>query len=294
MSDLHAVGAIPVDPAPKGTRVCCIIGWPVEHSLSPAMHNAAFRDAGLDWVYVPLPVPPDAVADAIAGIRALGISGANVTMPHKRSVIEHLDEVSDDAQRIGAVNVIVRAGDRLLGANTDGQGFLRFLEREAGVQAAGANILLLGAGGAARAVGVALGDAGASVTIAARDGTSAAEACEAVGPDAKAVPFEDAPSEAAAADVIVNATPLGTAGLGTPIPAEAIESRHLVVDLVYAPPVTPLIAAARARGARAHNGIGMLIDQAALAFELWTGTPAPLEALSAAALRGIRDDSDIR
>jgi shikimate dehydrogenase len=294
MSELHSVGAVPVDPAPGGTRVCCIIGWPVEHSLSPAMHNAAFRAVGLDWTYVPLPVPPDAVAHAVAGIRALGIAGANVTMPHKQSVIEHLDEVSGDAARIGAVNVIVRAGDRLLGANTDGQGFLRFLERDAGVRPRGLGVLMLGAGGAARGVGVALGDAGADVTIAARNPRAAAEACAAIGGTARSVAFEAAARSAKDADLIVNATPLGAGGTGNPLPDEAIRPGHTVVDLVYSPPITPLIAAARARGARTYNGIGMLIDQAALGFELWTGRPAPYDALSAAALRAIRGETETR
>jgi shikimate dehydrogenase len=267
--------------------VCCIIGWPVEHSLSPAMLNTAFRVAGLDWVYVPLPVAPQDVAAAVAGIRALGIAGANVTMPHKRSVIEHLDEVSGEAERIGAVNVIVRAGDRLIGANTDGAGFLRFLTRTAGVDPSGKRALLLGAGGAARAVGVALADAGASVLLAARDLERGEEVAEAIGAHVAVVGFADAPAALGDADLIVNATPVGQTETGMPLDGGGIEQRHVVVDLVYAPPSTPLLQAARARGARAYNGLGMLVEQAALAFELWTGRPAPSEAMSAAALRAI-------
>jgi shikimate dehydrogenase len=220
-------------------------------------------------------------------MRALGIAGANVTMPHKRAVLDHLDEVSGEAQRIGAANVIVRAGDRLIGANTDGAGFLRFLQRTAGAEAAGANVVLLGAGGAARAVGVALADAGARVTIVARAPETAGGAAAAIGEGTAVVPWTERAQAASAADVIVNATPVGTSGEESPLPADAMEPRHLVVDLVYAPPVTPLLAAARAAGARGHNGLGMLVEQAALAFELWTGRPAPSEAMSAAALAAI-------
>jgi len=287
MSSLRAVGGEARDPAPGGTRVCCIIGWPVEHSLSPAMHNAAFRAAGLDWVYVPLPVEPDDVGAAVAGIRALGIAGANVTMPHKRAVIEHLDEVSGEAGRIGAVNVIVRAGERLIGANTDGAGFLRFLRRTAGVDPAGSRALLLGSGGAARGVGVALADAGASVLVAARDPVRGGEVANAIGPHAAVVPFDDAREALADADLVVNATPVGQEDGSTPVDTDGIAARHLVIDLVYSPPSTPLLDVARARGARAYNGLGMLVEQAALAFELWTGRPAPAGTMSAAALRVI-------
>jgi shikimate dehydrogenase len=287
MTELRSVGAEARDPAPGGTRVCCIIGWPVDHSLSPAIHNAAFRAAGLDWVYVPLPVPPDAVGAAVAGMRALGIAGANVTMPHKQTVIEHLDEVSGEADRIGAVNVIVRAGDRLIGANTDGAGFLRFLERTAGVGANGTRVLVLGAGGAARAVGVALADGGARVTLAARRDEQTADAVAAIEHDATAIALTDASAAAAECDVIVNATPVGKDGVALPLSEQAIEPRHHVIDLIYSPPETPLLAAARRRGARTHNGLGMLVEQAALAFELWTGHPPPWEVMSAATLRAV-------
>ncbi len=292
MSRPHAVGAEARDPAPRGTRVACIIGWPVEHSLSPAMHNEAFRSAGLNWTYVPLPVAPPDLAAAVAGIRALGIAGANVTMPHKQTVIAYLDEVSREAERIGAVNVVVRAGDRLLGANTDGTGFLRFLERGAGVQAAGTRILILGSGGAARALAATLGDAGSEVVVAARNAAAAAETAALAGALGRTEPFAGAAAAAENASVIVNATPLGSGGEDLPISVTAITPDHVVVDLIYAPPVTALIAAARERGARAYNGFGMLVEQAALSFELWTGRPAPREAMAAAALREIATEKE--
>lgn len=269
------------------TQIAGIIGWPVDRSLSPAIHNAGFEAAGLNWVYVAFPVRPDGVGGALEGMRALGIRGLNVTMPHKRAVIAYLDAVTPDAGRIGAVNTIALEGDRLVGSNTDGPGFLRFLEGEAGVPPAGKRVLVLGAGGAARALVVALAGAGAGVQVAARRGEQAEEAAGLV-PAATALAWAPGPlSEGmATADLLVNATPVGRVGADLPLDPAAIESRHVVVDLTYAPEATPLLRVARERGARAFNGLGMLLHQAALSFELWTGVPAPMDAMSAAAAAG--------
>jgi shikimate dehydrogenase len=266
----------------SGTRVACVIGWPVSHSLSPVIQNAAFRAAGLEWVYVAMPVPPDALGAAVAGIRALGIAGANVTMPHKAAVLPHLDEVASEAAAAGSVNTIVRSGDRLIGANTDGAGFLRFLERDAAFAPSGRRVLILGAGGAARSLAVSLTAAGASVRLAARRAPQADKAAKLSGSSAR--PWEVRHEAASDADLIVNATPLGSDGRECPLDPDRLSEGQLVVDLVYAPPSTPLVARARARGARSYNGLGMLLHQAALAFELWTGAPAPMEAMSAAAI----------
>lgn len=263
------------------TRVAGIVGWPASRSLSPVIHNAAFRAAGLDWVYVAFPVAPDDVAAAVAGIRGMGIAGVNVTMPHKQAVIPLLDDVTPAAGRIGAVNTIVNDGGRLIGDNTDGEGFLAFLIRGAGFDPASRRVVLLGAGGAARALGVALTDAGASVTIAARRDEAARELAGESG--AVACAWQDRGTAAHEADLIVNATPAGSRDDGSPLGSDDIPSSAVVVDLVYAPPVTSLLRDASARGAAAHNGIGMLVHQAALSFERWTGVPAPVEAMWAAA-----------
>ncbi|HEX9695613.1 MAG TPA: shikimate dehydrogenase [Actinomycetota bacterium] len=267
-----------MSPSPTAaTRVACIIGWPAARSLSPVIHNAAFAAAGLDWVYVAFGVAPDGLAPAVAGIRALGIAGANVTMPHKQAVLSLLDDVSPEAARIGAVNTIVNDDGRLTGYNTDGAGFMNFLTLDAGVDPSGAGVLLLGAGGAARALAFALAEAGARVTVAARNQDAAARVAAAAGGTAAA--WDERADAARAATVIVNATPVGSDGAGPVVDAEAIAPGATVVDLIYAPASTPLLAAAEARGAAAFNGAGMLIHQAALSFERWTGTPAPLDAM---------------
>jgi shikimate dehydrogenase len=287
MSSLHGVPRPPrrVEP-PEGQQVACIIGWPISHSLSPAIHNAAFRATGLDWTYVAFAVAPEELERGIGGIRALGIAGVNVTMPHKQSVMPFLDEVSPEVELAGAVNTIIATGGRLIGANTDGAGFVRFLERDAAFAPSGKQALLLGAGGAARSLAVSLAAAGASVSITSRRDDASEVVAKAVG--AEAVAWDDRAPAATKADLLVNATPVGSdASSGSPIDPPAVHEGQLVVDLVYAPPLTPLLTAARERGAIAHNGLGMLLHQAALAFELWTGVPAPLEAMSAAAIGGI-------
>lgn len=288
MTNLHGVPSPPrrVEP-PEGQQVACIIGWPVSHSLSPRIHNAGFRTAGLDWTYVALAVSPEDLERGMGGIRALGFAGLNVTMPHKQTVMEFLDEVSHEAELAGAVNTIVATGGRLIGANTDGAGFVRFLERDAAFNPSSKQVLVLGAGGAARGLAVSLGASGASVSITARREEAAAEVAGAVG--ASTVVWEDRGPAAAKADLVVNATPVGSGAEANALPVDpsSIHEGQLVVDLVYSPPTTPLITAARERGAIAHNGLGMLLHQAALAFELWTGVPAPLEAMSAAAIGAI-------
>jgi shikimate dehydrogenase len=270
-------------PVSAATNVAGIIGWPVDRSLSPAIHNAAFSAAGLDWVYVAFPVRPGEGADAVEAMRALGVRGLNVTMPHKRDVIAALDVLSPEAERAGAVNTIVAEGSRLTGSNTDGAGFLRFLERDAAVDPAGATALVLGAGGAARSVGIALGDAGASVVVAARRPEQASEAAGLAG-SARAASFEPDTlrEEIARATIVVNATPVGLEGDDLPLDPASLTASHVVIDLIYHPQTTPLLRIARERGAKTFNGLGMLLHQAALSFEAWTGVPAPIQAMRTA------------
>jgi shikimate dehydrogenase len=271
--------------------VAGVIGWPVEHSLSPAIHNAAFAALGLDWAYVPLPVAPDDVADAVRGLRALGFEGANVTMPHKSEVASLVHMRSEDAERLRAVNTIVVGDHAMTGHNTDAPGFGRFLRDDAGFDAEGKTALIYGAGGAARACALALARASlARLVVAARNRGTAERLRDAIeGFPVEFVPaaFADAPKHTA--DLVVNATPLGTAGEELPLPPLGAET--LVVDLLYDPAITPLQVAARAAGATAFGGLGLLLQQAALSFELWTAQVAPLEVMSAAALAAIAERS---
>jgi shikimate dehydrogenase len=270
-----------------GTRVVGIIGWPVAHSLSPAIHNAAFAAAGLDWIYVPLPVRPEWLQPALIGLVPLGFAGANVTMPHKTEASELIQRCSEDATLLRAVNTIVVRGGELEGHNTDVAGFDRFLRRDAGFDPAGRSALVFGAGGAARACALALARAGLGrLTVAAREEARAAPLVQMVEefgiPVALVRPGE---TQDLVADLVVNATPLGGPDAEPVLPSlPRLGPDVLVIDLLYDPPSTDLQRRARAAGASAFGGLGHLLHQAALSFELWTGTPASLEVMSAAAL----------
>jgi shikimate dehydrogenase len=262
------------------TRVAGVIGWPVEHSRSPAIHNAAFAALGLDWVYGAFPVRPGDGAAAVRGAAVLGLAGLNVTMPHKADVVAACDELSPAAAALASVNTVVfRPDGSILGDSTDGAGFLRSLADE-GLDPRGRRVLVLGAGGAARAVLAALVDAGATVAVAARR-PEAAQRCAA---DLPGVAAAEWPADVADVPVVVNATPIGM-GEDPALPVEPVEGQW-VVDLVYHPLETPLLAAAARVGAHPVGGLGMLVHQAALSFERWTGVPAPVEAMRAAALAG--------
>jgi shikimate dehydrogenase len=262
------------------TRVAAVLGWPVAHSLSPVIHNAAFEALGLDWTYVAMPVEPGSVPAAVAGLRALGIAGANVTMPHKEAVADAIDELTDDA------TIELRRG-RMVGHNTDAPGFARFLESDAGFDPAGRTALLFGAGGAARACGLALARAGLTrLVVALREPARAAPlaaALDGFGTELQAVTFERASDQAA--DLVINATPLGAHGEMLPLPE--LRDDAVLVDLLYRPAVTPAQQAAREAGAGAFGGLGLLLHQAALSFELWTGQVPPLEVMSAAAVAAL-------
>lgn len=270
------------------TRVVGIIGAPVAHSLSPAIHNAAFRALGLDWIYLGLPV---AEADGEAAVRAiatLGLAGANVTMPHKTAAARACDTLSADAAALSAVNTVVVGDDGSLhGHSTDGAGFLAMLD-QLDADPSGRQVLVLGAGGAARAIVLALGRVGAQVTVAARRPQAAAEAA-ALAARAASSGWDDLASRFARADIVVNATPLGMAGEPAPVAPEAIGSDQVVIDTVYHPTETPLLAAARTRGARRANGLAMLIGQAAVAFELLTGHAPPVDVMTGAARAGLAE-----
>lgn len=270
-----------------GTRVAAVIGDPVAHSRSPAILNAAFEATGIDWVFVGFEVRAGAASNAVRAMRTLGIAGMSVTMPHKADVIPALDSLSATASRLGAVNCIAWDGDRLIGHNTDGEGLLASL-RAQGVETSGSRVVVLGAGGAARAAVVALGDAGAAeVVVCNRSAERGRMAAELV-PGARSVSLPEEPGALAAvlaeADLLINATPLGmAAGDASPVPCDALHPDLVVSELIYHPQRTPLMVAAAAAGARAHNGLGMLVGQAAAAFGIWTGLPAPTDAMTRAA-----------
>lgn len=258
-----------------------VIGDPVTHSRSPAIHNAAFAAVGLDWVFVAFPVAAGRGRDAVPAVRTLGIAGLSVTMPHKSDVAAACDELTEAAAALGAVNTVVNRDGHVVGDSTDGPGLVAAL-RELGVDPTGRHVLVLGAGGAARAIVYALGGAGARVTVAARRPDAGARAA-ALAPGATTVGFAGLEASVAAADIIVNATPIGMGGEPPPFDPGVLAPRQFVYDTVYHPSPTPLLAAAQARGVPCADGLGMLVHQAALAFTCWTGEPAPLSVMSAAA-----------
>ena len=274
-----------------GTRVAGVIGSPVRHSLSPVILNAAFTAAGADWVYVALEVPEERGGEAVAAMRLLGLGGLSVTMPHKAAACRAVDERTEVAAELGAVNCVSWRGDRLVGDNTDGAGFLDALRVELDMEVGGRRCVVVGAGGAGKAVALALGAAGAAeVGVVNRSPGPAVEAARLAG----AVGRVAGMPEVAAADLVVNATPLGMAtgadrgrreGRVLPFDPALLGPGQTVVDLVYHPLETPLLAAAAERGATSVNGIGMLVHQAAHAFRRWIGTEPPVAAMVAAVER---------
>lgn len=282
------------------TDVYGIFGFPVAHSRSPAMHNRAFSVLGIDAVYVPFAVKPDALAQAVLGARALGLRGCNVTLPHKTAVMAHLDHVEPDARAIGAVNTLYWQDDKLCGKNTDAAGLARSLV-EAGVTLPGARVTVLGAGGAARATVVGLARAGAAhITLAARRDSEAdslaAELRTWLAPcELVATSFADSALRAVfeRTDLLVQATsatlddgPNATAFTAA-LPLSALPAQAVVTDLVYKPRITRVMHAAEVRGLRTVDGLGMLLHQGALAFEQWTGQPAPITAMREALEHGL-------
>ena len=258
-----------------GTRLAGVIGWPVEHSRSPQMHNAAYAALGMDWAYVAMPVEPARLEQALRGAAALGLAGLNVTIPHKQATAAICDELSHEARRADSANtVLMLDGGRLRGETTDGQGML-----DAIGDLPGPGALVLGAGGAARAAVAALAGAGLAVTVSARRREAAEQLAQELGATSTDWPARDAP------DLIVNATPLGQAGEAAQLPLDAgLLDGRVVCDLAYRGDgaETGLIAAAQQRGGRAVDGLEVLVGQGALAFRLFTGAEPPIEIMRAA------------
>lgn len=265
-----------------------LFGDPVAHSVSPAMHNAAFAALGLLGQYASRRVPREELLSAVEGLRAGAYRGANVTVPHKEAVAALVDALSDDAAAIGAVNTIVREGETLRGENTDARGLLAALEDDLGAVPYGMRILLLGAGGAARAAAVALLSHGpASLTVYNRDGARAARLTEALreryGGRVGAVGEDEAREEGSDVDLIVNATSAGLDGVSLPLSGLQPRPGAALYDMVYTPSPTPLMRELAAQGINVADGLSMLVAQAGVAFTLWTGQAAPLAVMRAAA-----------
>ncbi|MEM7092174.1 MAG: shikimate dehydrogenase [Actinomycetota bacterium] len=269
------------------TQLATVIGDPVRHSMSPAIHNAAFAATGFDAVYLATPVPPGEARAAVDSMRRFGWLGMSVTMPHKADVLAACDVVAETAQALGAGNCIHWVDGVVGGAvradNTDGEGFVRGLATELSVEAAGLKVAMVGAGGAARAVVRALADSGAAqIVVVNRNTDRAAEAVSHAAGIARVGSHDDLSD----ADVVINGTPLGMAGAGfhdaVPFDVEVLRDDAVVSDLIYHPAETPLLRAAAGRGLRHQNGLAMLVFQAAVAFEHWTGIDAPVAAMQAA------------
>lgn len=272
------------------TGVLGVIGDPIAHSLSPAMHNAALQALDKDYIYVPFAVSPLHVQEAVAGVKALGIKGINVTIPHKVAVIDYLDEVDPVAQLIGAVNTISNQAGRLIGYNTDGYGFLRSLQEEAGRDPEGQKVVLLGAGGAARAVGFQLALSKIQSLVVANRTESralalAAEIHEQTGCPTVGSGLDSLDSHLSAADILINTTSLGMYPQITTVPPVEIEHlppTALVCDIVYNPSETLLIQKAADSGRATLPGLGMLAYQGAAALELWLQVKAPIDVMKTA------------
>jgi shikimate dehydrogenase len=287
-------------PITGTTTLVGLIGWPVEHSLSPIMHNAAFAALGCDFAYVPLPVQPHHVKEALKGLAALNFVGSNVTIPHKQAVMRYMDELSEAARFTGAVNTIHLQDGKFLGYNTDAIGFIDSL-KEANYDPQGMRVAVLGAGGAARAVVYALARSGAdSVVVLNRTAERAAFLVDDLSeafPDSTLC-FEALTDQALATlnsnvDLVVNTTSVGMYPHieASPWPAEvSIPAGVVFNDLVYNPLETVFLSQARQAGAAAVDGLGMLVNQAAFGFEKWTGQPAPLAVMRQACMDRLKSE----
>lgn len=266
------------------TSLVALIGDPVAHSVSPVMHNAAFREQQINYTYQAFRVTKEDLAAAVSGLRGLNVRGANITLPHKKAIIPFLDAVDSPALRIGAVNTIVNENGRLTGYNTDAAGFLAAL-RASGFEPQGKKAVVLGAGGAARAVVFALKDAGVRVNILNRTFSTATALAAETGSEAFKMTDEGYRQALEGALLVVNATSVGLSPdeASSPLPSIWLRPSMTVFDTIYRPRHTRLIRDAKAAGCAVIGGLEMLLAQGALSFELWTGEPAPREVMNRAA-----------
>lgn len=278
-------------------RIVGLVGYPLGHSLSPAMHNAALKALGLDWEYVLFEVEPKELAEAIKGLRALHIAGFNITIPYKETILPMLDEVTNLARVIGAVNTVKNQEGKLVGYNTDGPGFIDSLKNGANLNPKGKKVVILGAGGASRAVSVMLAEAGAKPEFIADIQEEKAEELiqyvssyfeidgESLG--ANQLHLQETLVDA---DLLINASPVGMHPKinFSPLPDNTkLPEKLLVYDLVYNPAETKLVKTAKSFGCKTFSGLDMLVRQGALAFTIWTGLEAPLELMRQAAEKAL-------
>jgi shikimate dehydrogenase len=274
------------------TRVCFLLGYPLGHTRSPSMHNAAFAALGLDYRYVPLEVKPEGLSAVFSALRIMeNFGGANVTVPHKVAAMELVDGRTEEAERIGAVNTLFWRDRELWGDNTDAQGFLSSLVEDLGFHPRGRRVMVLGAGGAARAVLCALIGAGVEeIYVVNRTVERAQELAQRYGkvkeaPTLVPLGFFDSRFRSAlkGCDLLINSTSVGLSRDDPPLfDYDLLPPGIAVCDLIYEPPLTPLLEAARGKGCRILNGLGMLVRQGALSFHLWTGKEPPLEEMRGA------------
>lgn len=268
------------------TKVVGLIGHPVQHSLSPAIHNAAFNHLGLDWVFTVFDVAPEHGDHAIEAARVLGIEGLSVTMPHKANVAATVDQLTSQAAKLNAVNCVYRAGNKMVGDNTDGAGFVASLLEDAEFVPKGKACVVFGAGGAARAVILALAEAGAGEIVVVNRTVETAQLAVSLAPEVARVGEASAVGRA---DLVVNCTSIGMHSDSdpaqvnrSPVNPELLRQGQVVADLVYHPLQTRLMQDATAKGSQVVGGLGMLVHQAAVAFTKWTGEAAPLAVMKAA------------
>jgi len=268
------------------TKLTGIFGYPVEHSLSPVLHNRVYRHMNLNWCYLPFQVAESDLKDAFKGIKALGVVGINITMPHKEAAIQYMDELEGFAENMGSINTVQIIEGRLIGYNTDAYGFLSSLKKDAGFDPKGKRVIIVGAGGAAKAVSHALANEGVSkIDIFNRTELRAIKLAESLRAKYKAIDIKangvigvNAPV-VAGADLIINATSVGMDKKDKclPISTDGIHRGQLVFDLIYSPRKTAFMQEAETRGARTINGLGMLLYQGAAAFKIWIKLDPPID-----------------
>ncbi|OGP29424.1 MAG: shikimate dehydrogenase [Deltaproteobacteria bacterium GWB2_42_7] len=279
------------------TKTLGIFGYPISHTLSPAMHNAVIKALGLDMVYLPFEVKPSNLKEAINGIKSLGIIGVNITIPHKESVIRFLDDISEEARLVGAVNTIVYKDRKLVGYNTDGSGYMASLKEELGFNPKSKRIIIIGAGGAARGILAALAtQKPKSITVANRTLSRAVSLIKTFKGKFRDTRFEaiDLDNNMLkmsfnSVDLLINTTSVGMKqSKALKIPLETLPKIAIVSDIIYNPLETLLLKKAKKIGLTTHGGLGMLVHQGARSFKLWTGMDAPMNVMRKAALKALK------